>query len=63
MNRYLSIAVMFCLITLHGASYAEEANMIKLPSHVITGGKPLMQALQDRHSTYEYSSRALSRNT
>ena len=34
--------------------------MIKLPSPVTTGGKPLMQALQDRLSTREYSTRELS---
>jgi SagB-type dehydrogenase family enzyme len=34
--------------------------MIKLPAPVMTGGKPLMQVLKDRHSTREYSSRTLS---
>ena len=34
--------------------------MIKLPAPVMAGGKPLMQALKERHSTREFSPRALS---
>jgi SagB-type dehydrogenase family enzyme len=49
-----------CLIALSSAGYAEEGGMIKLPAPVMTGGKSLMQALKERHSTREFSPRALS---
>jgi SagB-type dehydrogenase family enzyme len=60
MTRYIYIGVALCLLALSGAIYAEEGGMIKLPAPVMTGGKPLMQALKERHSTREFSPRALS---
>lgn len=60
MTKYTYIIVTLCLMALSGMSYAEEGGMIKLPAPVMTGGKPLMQALQDRHSTREYSPKVLS---
>jgi SagB-type dehydrogenase family enzyme len=38
---------------------AEEFEMITLPAPQTTGGKPLMEALGERRSTREFSSRAL----
>jgi SagB-type dehydrogenase family enzyme len=46
---------------LSGASYAQEGGMLKLPEPVMTGGKPLMQVLKERHSTREFSPKALSK--
>ena len=60
MIRYIYICVTVCLIALSSAGYAEEGGMIKLPAPVMTGGKSLMQALKERHSTREFSPRALS---
>jgi SagB-type dehydrogenase family enzyme len=50
-----------CLIALSGAGYTEEGSMVKLPAPVMTGGKPLMQALKERHSTREFKPNALSK--
>lgn len=50
-----------CLIVLSGTGYAQEGDMLKLPEPVMTGGKPLMQVLKERHSTREFSSKALSK--
>jgi SagB-type dehydrogenase family enzyme len=61
MSKYIYIAMALCLIALSGAGYAEEGSMGKLPAPVMTGGKPLMQALKERHSTREYSPKALSK--
>lgn len=36
-----------------------DADELKLPPPQTTGGKPLMQALQERHSAREFASRAL----
>jgi SagB-type dehydrogenase family enzyme len=46
---------------LSGVGYTEEGGMVKLPAPVMTGGKPLMQALKERHSTREFSPKALSK--
>lgn len=35
--------------------------MVRLPAPVVTGGKPLMQALQERHSSREFSAKPLSK--
>jgi hypothetical protein len=42
-----------------GAAYADEGSLIKLSALQTTGGKPLMQALKDRHSTREFNRRSL----
>ena len=39
---------------------AQEHKPVLLPPPETTGGKPLMQALKDRHSTREFSSQRLS---
>ncbi|KPJ88754.1 MAG: nitroreductase [Gammaproteobacteria bacterium SG8_11] len=49
------------LVVFSGAGYTQEGAMIKLPEPVMTGGKPLMQALKERHTTREFSSKALSK--
>jgi SagB-type dehydrogenase family enzyme len=41
-------------------SLAQELKPISLPSPQTEGGKPLMQALKDRHTTREFSSEKLS---
>ena len=61
MSRYIFISIVLCLLVLTSAGAMEEGGMIKLPAPEMTGGKPLMQALQERHSTREFSSKALSR--
>ena len=60
MFKYGFIGEMICLVALSGAVYAQEGDMLKLPDPVTKGGKPLMQALQERHSTREFSPKALS---
>jgi SagB-type dehydrogenase family enzyme len=40
--------------------YAKDSEIMKLPPPQTTGGKPLMQALQERHSTREFASRPLA---
>lgn len=42
-----------------GTAHADEGALIKLPTPQMTGGKPLMQALKERHSTREFSPRVL----
>jgi SagB-type dehydrogenase family enzyme len=46
-------------LALSGVSDAKEGDMHKLPAPEMTGGKPLMQALKERHSSREFSSRTL----
>lgn len=60
MSRNAFIAVALCLITFTGIGYAEVSDMVKLPAPVMTGGKPLMEALAARRSMREYSAKALS---
>jgi SagB-type dehydrogenase family enzyme len=47
-------------MAMSSAGYTEESGMNKLPAPVMSGGKPLMQVLKERHSTREFSSKALS---
>jgi SagB-type dehydrogenase family enzyme len=42
-----------------GTAAAKETTMIKLPAPDMQGGKPLMQALKERHSTREFSVKPL----
>jgi SagB-type dehydrogenase family enzyme len=44
-------------------SLAQQLSPIDLPAPHTDGGKPLMQALKDRHSTREFSSQKLSPQT
>jgi len=47
-------------LALPGPSFAEESSKIELPDPHTQGGMPLMQALKERQSTREFSSRPLS---
>jgi len=63
MQRILSLLMgTLCLILLAvpTLSLAQELKPISLPSPQTDGGKPLMQALKDRHTTREFSSEKLS---
>jgi len=59
-----SILIVFiCLLAqfaLPGPSFAGESSKIKLPDPQMEGGMPLMQALKERQSTREFSTRSLS---
>jgi SagB-type dehydrogenase family enzyme len=48
------------LLAVPTLSLAQELKPISLPSPQTNGGKPLMQALKDRHTTREFSSEKLS---
>jgi SagB-type dehydrogenase family enzyme len=48
------------LLAVPTLSLAQELKPISLPSPQTDGGKPLMQALKDRHTTREFSSEKLS---
>lgn len=52
MNKWMSVC-MLCLNLADGAA-AQEVSMVKLPPPDMQGGKPLMQALKERHSTREF---------
>lgn len=54
--RYVGVFMM----SMMGTGRAQETGAIKLPSPEVDGGKPLMQALQARHSTREFGSKPLS---
>jgi SagB-type dehydrogenase family enzyme len=56
--RYIILGTLFLLI-LAVIVTAQELKPIQLPAPDTTGGKPLMQALQDRHSTREFSADTL----
>jgi SagB-type dehydrogenase family enzyme len=66
--RHISIrsaVYMFLLLILTGsmAIAADEPKPIQLPAPQIDGGKPLMQALKDRHSSRDFSADTLSLQT
>jgi SagB-type dehydrogenase family enzyme len=48
------------LLAVPTLSLAQELKPVSLPSPQTEGGKPLMQALKDRHTTREFSSERLS---
>jgi len=48
------LAVLFCFVAVSGA-----ADSVQLPKPQTTGGKPLMQAISERHSTRDFSSREI----
>jgi SagB-type dehydrogenase family enzyme len=54
-------AWMWLSVVLFGmaTAMAKDADMLKLPPPQTTGGKPLMQALQERHSAREFAARPL----
>ena len=57
MNRLIFIAIMTCF------TFSCIAQDIVLPSPAKTGGKPLMDALNDRHSSREFSDKELDQQT
>ena len=59
MRKLAAIAVALTAAAFVSAAVAEPAAEIKLPPAQTTGGKPLMQALSDRHSTREFSDKTL----
>ena len=52
-------SIMFVLLLCPALSLAQELKPVSLPAPQTEGGKPLMQALKDRHSTREFSSEKL----
>jgi len=63
MTRILSLlmrTLFVILLAVPTLSLAQELKPISLPSPQTNGGKPLMQALKDRHTTREFSSEKLS---
>jgi SagB-type dehydrogenase family enzyme len=52
--RYI-IPAAILLLVLAVVVMAQELKPVKLPAPMTTGGKPLMQALNERHSTREFS--------
>jgi len=63
MKRILSVwmfTLFVILLAVPTLSLAQELKPISLPSPQTDGGKPLMQALKDRHTTREFSSEKLS---
>jgi SagB-type dehydrogenase family enzyme len=47
------------MMRMTGTGLAQDTGLIKLPPPETAGGMPLMQALQARHSTREFASKAL----
>lgn len=47
------------MMSVIGTAVAEETAAIKLPPPEMEGGKPLMQVLKERHSTREFTAKAL----
>jgi len=57
--RYIILGTIFFLASAVIVT-AQELKPIQLPAPDTSGGKPLMQALQDRHSTRDFSTDTLS---
>jgi len=63
MNRKTIFFVVFVVTALligQGATYSQEAALIKLPFPRMQGGKPLMEVFVKRKSTREFSAKELS---
>jgi SagB-type dehydrogenase family enzyme len=58
--KYISIGLGILILSVVTDISAQEATMIKLPPPQMDGGKPLMQALKERHSTRDFSNKKLS---
>ena len=58
MKKTIPIVIAAILLTV--MAFAQEAKTIQLPKPNMSGGKPLMQALKERKSTREFSSKALA---
>ena len=56
MRAWLLFAVVFYIVS---NAFAGETDVLKLPAPQKTGGMPLMQALQARHTSREFAERAL----
>jgi nitroreductase len=52
-------SIVLALLLCPALSLAQELKPVSLPAPQTAGGKPLMQALKDRHSTREFSSEKL----
>ena len=55
-----SIPIVLAVILLTVSAFAQEAKTIQLPKPNMSGGKPLMQALKERKSVREFSSKELT---
>ena len=56
----VAIGVVLAGLLLTGAAVpAQDAQVVELPKPQMTGGRPLMEVLKDRHSARSYSERAL----
>jgi nitroreductase len=53
----VALSAMGCLM---GGVFAQELKPIPLPLPIMEGGKPLMQALKERHTTREFSAEKIS---
>ena len=64
-NKTLTILFMLfaLLITFHVKAFAETREPVKLPPPQTDGGKPLMQALEERASARRFSSENLPMQT
>ncbi len=60
MLSLLMRTLLVILLAVPTLSLAQELKPISLPSPQTDGGKPLMQALKDRHTTREFSAEKLS---
>jgi len=50
----------FALLLVSRGLFAQDLKPVALPAPQTSGGKPLMQALKERHSTREFSTEKLS---
>lgn len=55
-----TIPIMIAAMLLTVTAFAQEAKTIQLPKPNMSGGKPLMQALKERKSVREFSSKELT---
>lgn len=58
MNKWVYAGLF--MLGVMGNGLAQESDAIKLPPPQTEGGKPLMQALKERHSTREFGAKPLS---
>jgi SagB-type dehydrogenase family enzyme len=63
MRRFITTVVVVTAAAFAAVALAQPAPEIKLPAPQTTGGKPLMQALKDRHTSREFSEKALPEQT
>ncbi len=58
-TRYSALLLFATLVLVPALAAAQELKPIDLPAPQTEGGKPLMQALKERHTTREFSSQKL----